>query len=98
MQSLARLLAIACLVALGACNPMRYLFGWEARLRPEAAGRYPWIWPGEWQPAAILADRVLAGFLLRGGYALMWNRVLNQDHFEFRGGGAAGGERAVIRA
>jgi hypothetical protein len=70
----------------------------EARLRPEAAGRYPWIWPGEWQPAAILADRVLAGLLLRGGYALVWNRVLDQDHFEFRGGGAAGGERAVIRA
>lgn len=69
----------------------------EARLRPEAAQRYPWIRPAEWQPAAILADRVLAGYLLRGSHALIWSRMLDQRDFEFRGGGLPGGERAVIR-
>jgi hypothetical protein len=69
----------------------------EARLRPEQAHRYPWIRPGEWQPAAILADRVLAGHLLRGREDVIWGRVLVEGHFEFRGGSARAGERAVIR-
>lgn len=69
----------------------------EARLRPEEAHRYPWIRPGEWQPAAILADRVLAGHLLRGRDDVIWGRVLVEGHFEFRGGSARFGERAAIR-
>jgi hypothetical protein len=69
----------------------------EARLRPEEAHRYPWIQPGEWQPAAILADRVLAGHLLRGRDDVIWGRVLIESHFEFRGGSARAGERATIR-
>jgi len=69
----------------------------EARLRPEQAHRYPWIRPGEWQPAAMLADRVLAGHLLRGRDDVIWGRVLVEAHFEFRGGSARAGERAAIR-
>ena len=69
----------------------------EARLRPEEAHRYPWIRPGEWQPAAILADRVLAGQLLRGRYDLIWGRMLVESYFEFRGGSGRTGERAAIR-
>jgi hypothetical protein len=69
----------------------------EARLRPEQAHRYPWIPPGQWQPAALLADRVLAGQLLRGRDDVIWGRVLVDDHFEFRGGGGRAGERAAIR-
>jgi hypothetical protein len=69
----------------------------EARLRPEAAHRYPWIRPGEWQSAATLADRVLAGHLLRGADQVIWGRVLRDGDFEFRGGSKQPGERAVIR-
>jgi hypothetical protein len=69
----------------------------EARLRPEEARRYPWIAAGEWHPAALLADRVLAGHLLRGRDVAIWGRVLQEDHFEFRGGDARGGERAGAR-
>jgi len=66
----------------------------EARLRPEAAHRYPWIRPGEWQAAATLADRVLAGHLLRGVDQVIWGRLLREGDFEFRGGSTRGGERA----
>jgi hypothetical protein len=69
----------------------------EARLRPEAAHLYPWIRPGEWQPAAILADRILAGRLLRGHGALIVGRELVEAHFDFRGGDARAGERTALR-
>jgi hypothetical protein len=58
----------------------------EARLRPEHAGRYPGLTPGRWELAATLADRVLAGALLRGQQPACWRRVLQDAHFEFRGG------------
>jgi hypothetical protein len=59
----------------------------EARLRPEHAERYPDIRAGQWEPAATLADRVLARALLRGRDMSLWVRLLRDDHFEFRGGG-----------
>ncbi len=62
----------------------------EARLRPEHAARYPGIEAGEWQSAAVLCDRVLAGGLLRGSPIGWRDRVLPSEHFEFRGGGAEG--------
>ena len=69
----------------------------EARLSLHAAHRYPWIQPGEWQPAAILADRVLAGHLLRGVHDVASRRVLPEAHFEFRGGTSRGHERSAGR-
>ena len=60
----------------------------EARLIQGAAHHYPWIEAGRWQPAALLADQVLAGHLLRGTHNLTWRRVLPDAHFEFRGGAA----------
>jgi hypothetical protein len=69
----------------------------EARLRPEEAHRYPWIPAGEWHPAAMLADRVLAGHVLRGQAVAIWGRALQEGHFEFRGGDTRGGERAGAR-
>ena len=58
----------------------------EARLSPAAAHHYPWIEAGRWQPAAVLADQVVAGRLLRGTHHLTRGRVLSEGHFEFRGG------------
>jgi len=71
--------------------------GREARLRPEFAERYPGIRAGEWVPAAILADRVLAQALLRHRGTLL-GRVLLDAHFEFRYGAARGGERRGLRS
>ncbi len=62
----------------------------EARLRPEHATRYPGIQAGEWESAAVLCDRVLAGGLLRGSPMGWCDRVLAAEHFEFRGGGPEG--------
>lgn len=58
----------------------------EAMLCSGAAHHYPWIEPGRWQPAAVLADQVVAGRLLRGTHHLDGGRALPDAHFEFRGG------------
>lgn len=69
----------------------------EARLRPGNAELYPGISAGEWKTAAVVADQVLAGLLLRGVEAAVRGRVLLETHFEFRGGSTTGGEREGIR-
>jgi hypothetical protein len=69
----------------------------EARLRPGNAELYPGIRAGEWRTAAILADQVLAAYLLRGLTAAVRGRVLPETHFEFRGGISSGGEREGMR-
>jgi hypothetical protein len=60
----------------------------EARLHPEQADLYPGLVPGQWESAAMLADRVLAARLLRGRDLLHPGRILADAHFEFRGGQA----------
>ena len=58
----------------------------EARLRPEFARRYPFLMPGEWDSAAVLADRVVANILGRPeGKFISGERALDPEHFEFRG-------------
>jgi hypothetical protein len=69
----------------------------EARLRPEHAAGYPDVRPGRWDPAATVADRVLAGRLLRGSLTARRGRALPDEHFEFRGGTAPGREREGSR-
>ena len=64
----------------------------EARLQSDYAPLYPGIPANEWQPAAILADRVLAGRLLRGASSALHGRELPDEHFEFRGGEVTGGQ------
>ena len=66
----------------------------EARLRPEFAARYPGIESGVWFTAATLADHIIARLLREGNANLaLLPRVLNPDHFEFRGGeGPVGGK------
>jgi hypothetical protein len=69
----------------------------EARLRPEFAALYPELRAGEWAPAAVVADGVLAQSLLRASDGTIRGRVLLEVHFEFRHGGAPGGERHGLR-
>lgn len=58
----------------------------EARLRPEFAHLYPTLTPGQWEPAARIAEVVLARLLLLEiSEAPMQDRALNAEHFEFRG-------------
>ena len=58
----------------------------EARLRPEFAELYPSLTPGQWEPAARVAEAVLARLLLLEiGDAPLQDRILNEEHFEFRG-------------
>ena len=63
----------------------------EARLRPEFADLYPTLTPGQWEPAARIAETVLARLLLLEiSEAPLQDRVLREEHFEFRGEGADG--------
>jgi hypothetical protein len=58
----------------------------EARLRPEFAHLYPTLIPGQWEPAARIAEVVLARLLLLEiAEAPIQDRLLNEQHFEFRG-------------
>jgi hypothetical protein len=58
----------------------------EARLRPEFAARYPYLTPGVWEAAGVLADRVVASILGRpDGRFISRERALDPEHFEFRG-------------
>jgi hypothetical protein len=61
----------------------------EARLRPEFVGRYPYLTVGLWEPASLLADRVVAAILGRpDGRFISRERALDPEHFEFRGAGS----------
>jgi hypothetical protein len=57
----------------------------EARLKPEFAQLYPPIEASHWELAGVIADRVLAWRLnTHSGYVSV-DRVLQKEHFEFRG-------------
>jgi hypothetical protein len=65
----------------------------QALLKLGSAHLYPGIPPGEWQPAAVMADMVRgirAGN--RSGAAVARDRLLDERHFEFRGRLSAGGQ------
>ena len=75
----------------------------EARLRPEFAPLYPGIPVDTWLPAADLGATLLMHHLRAPAPPELGNRLLDESHFEFRGGAsrgtgrggadAAGGER-----
>lgn len=70
----------------------------EARLRPEFARRYPYLQAGEWESAAVLADRVVASTLGRpDGMFIMGHRALDPEHFEFRGSDERQAPRLLLR-
>ena len=60
----------------------------EARLRPEYAELYPELVPGQWEPAARIAEVVLARYLLQQLTDGQPDRALNETPFEFRGAAA----------
>jgi len=63
----------------------------QALLKSGAAHLYPGIPSGEWQPAAVMADMVLALHPEpRPGPVQARVRVLDERHFEFRGRLSAG--------
>ena len=60
----------------------------EARLKPEFAALYPGLVPGSWLSAGLIADTILTGLVSPPGSASRIDaRLLDDAHFEFRGGG-----------
>ena len=58
----------------------------EARLRPEWADLYPGITPNVWQVAAQLVPMVLRHRIQGRTSWEFAERILINEHFEFRGG------------
>ena len=62
----------------------------EARLRPEFATLYPGIPVDTWLPAADLGATLLMHHLRAPAPPELGNRLLDESHFEFRGGASRG--------
>jgi hypothetical protein len=66
----------------------------EARLKAEFAHLYPTLEPGRWEPAAAMADRIVAWLVRQPDRGYMApERVLRSEHFDFRGGTGQPGPR-----
>ena len=57
----------------------------EARLRPEYADLYPTVEPGVWLPATTVGQKLLLWHLAKA-MTPKGERLLTDEHFEFRGG------------
>jgi hypothetical protein len=57
----------------------------EARLRPEYAELYPALEPGVWLPATAVGQKLLLWHLAKS-MTPKGERLLVDEHFEFRGG------------
>jgi hypothetical protein len=57
----------------------------EARLKPEYAESYPGIEAGVWLPATVIGQQLLLWHLTIPGMP-EGERLLSEEHFEFRGG------------
>jgi hypothetical protein len=60
----------------------------EARLRPEYASSYPGLEPGVWLPATTIGQKLLLWHLATAATP-QGERLMAEEHFEFRGGGMA---------
>ena len=65
--------------------------GREARLKREYAHLYPPLQSGRWEPAGLMAERMVAWLLREHKGYVAPHRVLRDEHFEFRSGPRAGG-------
>jgi hypothetical protein len=65
----------------------------QALLKSGSAHLYPGVPPGEWQPAAVMVNMVLASRPVSNHRpSQARNRVLDERHFEFRGRLSAGAQ------
>jgi hypothetical protein len=64
----------------------------EARLMPEHAAKYPELEAGVWEPAAEIGAKLLLWQVQQQGTSALATRILDERHFEFRGGWFRGGE------
>jgi hypothetical protein len=67
----------------------------EARLKVEFAELYPPLVPGIWETAAEVGAKVLLWQVQQQGTDALNTRILDERHFEFRGGWFRGGETAL---
>src|SRR3954466_3063013 len=58
----------------------------QARLKPEFASLYPPLTADVWEPAAEMGARVLLWQVQQKGTAALGKPLLDERHFEFRGG------------
>lgn len=57
----------------------------EARLRPEYASLYPGVQPGIWMAASAIGQQLLLWHLTAPATP-QGERLMEEEHFEFRGG------------
>lgn len=70
----------------------------EAQLRPEFAHLYPALVPGQWKTAAAVDGLVRGTRIVTEGEDVVFaERVLDEEHFEFRGGGPRRGSWLGLR-
>ncbi len=70
----------------------------EARLKREFAHLYPGLVPDTWLSAGLIADTILTGLVSPPGSGKRIEaRLLDDAHFEFRGGGGPPRERRDSR-
>ena len=60
----------------------------EARLRPEYASLYPGLEPDIWLPATTVGQKLLI-WHLANSVTPQGERLMTEEHFEFRGGPGA---------
>ncbi|HEU4699269.1 MAG TPA: hypothetical protein VFS40_08820 [Gemmatimonadales bacterium] len=70
----------------------------QARLRADFARLYPTLAPDVWLPAAEVGAVVLFRRLLTDGRVMLGSRLLEESHFEFRGGWSRGDQAYQTRA
>jgi hypothetical protein len=62
----------------------------EARLRPQYASLYPALEAGTWQPASAIGRQLLL-WHLTASIPPEGERLMSEEHFEFRGGAPRNG-------
>jgi hypothetical protein len=68
----------------------------EARLRPQYASLYPALEAGTWQPASAIGRQLLL-WHLTASIPPEGERLMSEEHFEFRGGAPRNGSEANAR-
>jgi hypothetical protein len=68
----------------------------EARLRPQYASLYPALEADTWQPASSIGRQLLL-WHLTASTPPQGERLMSEEHFEFRGGNPRNGAEAAAR-